>query len=680
MRNKIFPIFFIAALVLISPLAFSLKSFEIGAIGGERRLCPTHTESISIPIENKGDETISFTISLSGTAQKWAVVAPTGFSLDPGKIKTVYIWVTPSSKTLPGIYDLNINVDGGAAGKKELNYNIIVETCHNVEIKVDDKSKKSCPGETTVYELTVRNTGEYTEDFVFSISGTAKDWATLSKQSTKLNKNEEDIVMLYVKAPADKSGKYILTTTVNSKDSDAMDIEDIEILLESCYDYSLITDKDSYSFCDHTHAKIPLLVENDGIVDNTYTLKLSGPNWAKLENNEVFIAKGEAKKVNLTIFPDYYETGDYVVILSAQSKTGEVLKEKEIKLLITPCFITDLQISKQEDTICAESSKTYEISLTNAGKFKQPYRIYIEGPEWASLDKNFIELEAGENEKINLIIDAPRVIGLQEIKVVAKSQEPSGTTDEDILKLEVLSKEVCFEIALFVELNKLDVARGEGALIPILLENKGKETATYSLEVSGAGTSFAQLNPSTITIDSGKTETAYLYVAIPEEAERDEYTLSVSARLDKGTVQASDNIHINVVESGLGIDIKDVETEEETEEENEVKEEKTGILNSIKSTISGAASSAGNKITGAFTGVSGFGVIKDNWKYIIGAIIVILILILLWQGTKGESKEEKEVKEEPEEEKEVKEEKKKNNKKKKKIVNKIKELLEEDEE
>ena len=57
---------------------------------------------------------------MSGTAQKWAVAAPTGFTLAPGKIESVYVWITPSSKALPGVYDLTIKIDGGIAGEEEI--------------------------------------------------------------------------------------------------------------------------------------------------------------------------------------------------------------------------------------------------------------------------------------------------------------------------------------------------------------------------------------------------------------------------------------------------------------------------------------------------------------------------------------------------------------------------------
>ncbi|UCD04219.1 MAG: hypothetical protein JSW73_01065 [Candidatus Woesearchaeota archaeon] len=691
MKNKIIPFFIIGVLLLITPIAFSLEDFEVGAMGGEKRLCPTHTETINIPIENKGDETISFTVSLSGTAQKWAVAAPTGFSLEPGKTKSVYVWITPSSKALIGAYDLNIKIDGGSAGEEELSYDIIIEPCHGVEITVDDDSKTACPGELVSYELTIKNIGEYTEDFTLSLSGVAEDWAVLSQDTLRLDKNEEEEVTLGIRAPPDDLGEYGLTVTASSEDSDAVSSKDIQIVIEECYEYSIDSPKDVYSFCDHTHAKIPVLIKNEGIIDNTYDLSVTGPDWATLDDTEVFIAEGDEEVVNLTIFPDYYETGDFSIEINAESETGKVSQKKEIDITIRPCFITELKLAANQDTICAQSSKTYEVSLTNLGKFKEPYSIFIEGPEWARLDKNFVELDEGESETLSLIVDAPETVDTYNIKVIAKSQEPSETSGEDTLELEVISKDICFAIALSAELDEIDIAIGEGALIPINIENKGKEEATYSLEISGAGTSFAQLNPSTVTVEAGETDVAYLYIAIPEEAERDHYTLSVSARLEEGTIQASEAIEVNVVEVGKGVDIESVGEEEDMEEveeevnESEVTEdEEEGIL----SRITEALSSTGDKITGAFSGVTGISIIKDNWKYIVGAIIVILILILLWQGTKETPKKSNiKKKEEPEEEEEeeeaeeepVKEEKKKK-KKKKKLVKKIRELLEDEEE
>lgn len=634
MKKSLLPIILCIALLSV-PFVFANEEFTVGTSGGEENLCPTNTASISIPIENTGDEMGSYSISLSGSAQKWAVAAPTGFSLNPGASKTVYVWVTPSTKTLPGEYDLTVSIDGGSAGTEELEYIINVESCHEVNIEAEESSKNSCPGKLTTYAFVVENTGEYTEDYQLSLNGAAKEWATLSKQTLKLASGESEEILAYIKSPLKEIGTYDLSLTTQSKYSDAVDTEDVEIILESCYEYSITSAKDVYSFCDHTQAKIPLVIKNEGIETNTISLNAEGVDWANLENNKVTLEAGEATEVNLIISPDYYTTGEFSVKISAFGEVGELSKEHEISLNIRPCFVTNLEISLDEDSICEQGTKTYEVSITNAGEYKEPYSLSVEGPSWATLDKSFVELEAGESETASLSIEAPQETGQYNIKIIAMSQEPSKTSDEDTLSLEVISKEICFSLGVSAELNEVDVARGEGALIPINIENNGKEEATYSLEVSGAGASFAQLTPATVIISPGNSETAHLYVAIPEEAEKEEYILSVFARIADGTVSASDTVKINVVKAGEGV--VNVDHVEPVIDNGDTEETTGNETSGVLSGITGALGGIGSSITGAVTSVtSGTSSIADNWKYIIGAVIILLIIVLLWLGLKSE--------------------------------------------
>lgn len=694
MRKKIMPFLAVAIVLFCIPVVFSANEFEVGAIGGDKMLCPTHTASITVPVENTGDQEASYSISLDGSAQKWAVAAPTGFTLESGEVKTVYVWVTPSSGTLPGTYDLTITVDGGSAGEKKVEYQIVVESCHDVKVEAVETSKKSCPGETTSYNININNTGEYTESYELSLNGVAKEWATLSRASLKLESGTKDTVKLYIESPVDaQAGSYGLTVTASSKDSDALDSTETETVLESCYDYSIETSKDVYSFCDHTKAKIPVTITNKGVEENAYSLELSGPEWASLENNKIEVSKGESRVVNLTIFPDYYETGEFDLNIKGVSKTGEVSKEKNVSLNIRSCFDTNVDLSTTEDTICAQSSKSYKVSLTNAGEYEEPYSVSTEGPDWVSLDKNFVKLGAGKTQELTLTANAPKEAGEYTITVKAKSQQPSETSDTSELNLKVVSKEVCFSVDLTAELNKVDVARGEGALIPVNVNNKGKEKAEYTLEVSGAGASFAQLTPSTLKVKAGNTKTAHLYIAIPEEAAQEKYTLSVSAELEDGTVSASDKVEVSVVEAGEGVSIGE-ETEEgpspgeQPEEEENETQISTGVsmgerIEEIKTKAGKVLTSAKNKVYSVASGVTSVSKFKENWKYVVAVIIVIIILILIWEGLKEEG-EGSESSEKGTEDKgsgaaEKEKSEKKKPKKKKEVVKKIRELLEEEE-
>ena len=93
----------------------------------------------------------------------------------------------------------------------------------------------------------------------------------------------------------------------------------------------------------------------------------------------------------------------------------------------------------------------------------------------------------------------------------------------------------------------IEVVAGEGALVPIIIENKGTETSSYNLEVSGSGATYAKLNPASITVESRKSKTVYMYVSVPDQTPQENYKITVSARLQDGTVSSSTNVNVLVM-------------------------------------------------------------------------------------------------------------------------------------
>jgi len=102
---------------------------------------------------------------------------------------------------------------------------------------------------------------------------------------------------------------------------------------------------------------------------------------------------------------------------------------------------------------------------------------------------------------------------------------------------------------LSLEEKSLNIYYDASATIPIIVENKGADVATYSLSVSGTASNFVYLNPSTIDVEQGKSEIVYLYVAPSNKVSNGDYEASIAVRLDDSTILASDDIKITVTDS-----------------------------------------------------------------------------------------------------------------------------------
>jgi uncharacterized membrane protein len=532
-------------LAVLSLLFVLAPAYALEFSSNSMALCATDTAVFVASVTNDGNFQDSYTVSLSGDAAKWAVAAPAGFSLNQGESEQIYVYVTPSIIALAGDYSIKATVS--SVGKtEEQTLGIKVLDCHSAELTVAESSKDICAATRADYSLQLKNTGKYTENFAISVNGVPAKFSILSEDLVTLTAGQTKDINLYSTPPADQTGDFALTVTAASQNSKATASQQLQLKSRQCYDFNAKPDVNYLSFCEASEAKIPIAIENAGSVDNVYTLSVDGPAWATVENTKVEVPAGQARFTNLVLFPSYGIAGDFSVKVTIAPDNG-IKTEQTVIANVKTCNSADVKISETDDMICPNTEKAYAVSLVNTGQFDARYSILVQGADFASSDKSFADLKAGEATSFNLIV-APKggaETGKQTITVTAEAQDASKATASSELNLEVASLESCFGVETTSALTSIDVAAGEPALVPIVIENKGVENSTYNLEVSGTGAAFVQLNPASLTLEGKSSKTVYAYVAVPEGTAKDSYKVTVAARLkDQATTMSTTSFDI----------------------------------------------------------------------------------------------------------------------------------------
>lgn len=236
--------------------------------------------------------------------------------------------------------------------------------------------------------------------------------------------------------------------------------------------------------------------------------------------------------------------------MSAESEKGGQRKTADLNLNVLSCYSTGLSLDAESDSLCPGTEAQHEILLTNAGNFAETYALTISGTEWASLSASSVRLEAAESKNIDLILSPTIDIskGDYNVVVTAKAQSTSGTTDSISLDVSVLGKDACFAVDIVSEIKTTEVEFGGSSLVPITVENLGVQKVKYTLDISGNGAAYAQLNPSALEVEGGKSEKTYLYISAPDGAEEKSYSLVISARDEDGVVSSSSTFTFDVVE------------------------------------------------------------------------------------------------------------------------------------
>ncbi len=588
--------------------------FSLTSNQGSSSICPGTTTLFITEIVNTGSSDSEYTVNTAGSASKWALSVPTGFILRPGEKKNVYTYVTPKSSSPAGSYTADVSVSTSNGLVKRVSYTVNVRDCYGVTVS-GEQGKQICPCELTKYDFVVKNKGEFQETYRLTISGSAAGYIKLSESSVTLQPGESRTIFAYVQNLCSLgSDDFTITATGREVASYTSSVE-----VNSCFDYSVTSDKDFITMCDHTTETLPISISNKGSKSNEYALSIDGPAWANLEKTSLVLGSGQSAGIKLILSPDYNEVGNFNVNFKAVSQLGEVEAVKPINVNVKECNRVAVELKEESDRICTELVKSYQVMVKNTGEVKNDYKISMQGPGWASLDKQLVSLNGGEEASLNLNLKPEKNdIGKRNILIKAETLD-QAITSQDEIQIEVVSSESCFKPELSLENDRLDIEAESSATIPITIKNSGVEEASYELSVSGDAASFSQLNPSSLKLNSGESETVYLYVAPTEDVKEGLHKATITAKLENSAVLDSQTLDINVKQSSLEktSEKQDSEALTETSIESEVEE------------FSNQTNQTGlESVTGMATG--GFGKLIVDYKYyIISAFVILVIIILL---------------------------------------------------
>ncbi len=582
------------------------EDFSLNSNQGSSSVCPGTTTLFITEIINTGSSDSEYTVNTAGSASKWALSVPTGFILRPGEKKNVYTYVTPKSSSPAGSYTVDVSVSTSNGLIKRVSYTVNVRDCYGVTVS-GEQNKQICPCELTKYDFVVKNTGEFQETYRITVSGSAASYVKLSESSVTLQPGESKTIFAYLQNLCTLgSDDFTITATGREVASFTSSAE-----VNSCFDYSVTSDKDFITMCDHTTETLPIGISNKGSKSNEYALSIDGPAWANLEKTGLVLGSGQSASIKLILSPDYNEVGNFNVNFKAVSQLGEVEAVKPIIVNVKECNKVAIELKEESDRICAELGKSYQVIIKNTGEVKNDYKINLDGPGWASLDKQLVSLNGGDEASLNLNLKPEKNdIGKRNIIIKTETLD-QAITSQDEIQIEVVSSESCFKPEISMENDELDIEAENSATIPITIKNSGVEDASYELSVSGDAASFSQLNPSSLKLNAGESETVYLYVAPTEDVKEGLHKATITAKLENSAVLDSQTVDVNVKKTSEK-DLTETSSIESEVEEFSNQTNQTGL----------------EDVTGAAVG--GFGSVVNDYKYyIISAFIILIIVILL---------------------------------------------------
>ncbi len=206
------------------------------------------------------------------------------------------------------------------------------------------------------------------------------------------------------------------------------------------------------------------------------------------------LSAGESKIIfSYVTPPTVTQPGIYDLKMIVSS--GGNSKSVEYPVAVEDCRGVSLQIEPQQE-ICPGEVATYSVVLRNEGRFSEDYSIAVEGQaaEWVTLSDSFIRLAAGEQKEFFAFVTPPLDrTGEFEFTVTAASTSRAFTSASASVR--VLP---CYNYDLKADKALYQLCEADALAIPLILENKGTVSNTYSLDLDAPG--FATLEIDTVTL------------------------------------------------------------------------------------------------------------------------------------------------------------------------------------
>ena len=297
-------------------------------------------------LQNTGDAEDVIDLVKEGTVSDWGTLSESSISLGAGLSQDITMQVDVPPGTADDNYAIDVTAtsQGDSSKTQTVSTTTIVSSVivYGVELYSDITSKNVFPGDSAVYTITVKNTGNTADDIDMTKTEFSTDWGTLSKTMVSLAGGASEDIALTVNVPSDaNSGSYLIKVkgTSSSDASKNHEISFSTVVEDLTYGVEMSPDTQVGTVETGNDIYFTITVENTGNAQEIIDLLVSGEyeGWADLSQSAVDLAEGEEQNVIMTIsVPASASAGDYDFFISGESQSdSSAFDEVSVSITVT---------------------------------------------------------------------------------------------------------------------------------------------------------------------------------------------------------------------------------------------------------------------------------------------------------------------------------------------------------
>ena len=184
--------------------------------------------------------------------------------------------------------------------------------------------------------------------------------------------------------------------------------------------------------------KYDVVIKNSGTLKQGVKLEAEGAEWAGFENEpgSFKLGKDEKKTVVLTLSPEEDASGEFTITVSAtpDNKMNFRVSDAINANVVSKAACYRANINARASMTNLYKEDFFFVKATNNGVKKTTYNAALEGPSWASVNPQTLELNPGQTGNLNVRINPsddiePNTYG---IKIILESNDAIYSKDIDV--------------------------------------------------------------------------------------------------------------------------------------------------------------------------------------------------------------------------------------------------------
>ncbi len=504
MKNMVSILAMVCALLLVITTVGALS--VSGASYSSMCQCDTIKNKYSVCATESG----IYNVSIQGEASKWISAAPSSLSIEAGKCADVYLFITPECYANSKTYNANLLVTGPEDENKTLQINL--EQCHTFDFDVSPSHNTSKPCEENVYNVSVKNTGKFTDEFVFIQEGLPNGWATYPQDKFILNPYQSYSTQVKVKSSCNSNaGDYNFLFSLSNTRTNNSSTKKLLQTITSYVPFELgwfFPASGTYTekLCEEYDKNIYLTAINNSDRNDELIVTLLDVNYNALSNSVAYLDKTNIKLdinvpvvVELSILRHTPQT--IPMIIKVHSKNYESDYFAQINLVFEDCYNLVIERVSTNSSACLGKTEQKFLVRNFGTQDVDANVMLLDGT--LVLDQVEITVDSNQSETAKLYWNPTSAGDVTPTAMVRAAYTEEGVSYP-------FSFENCYETYMAVGNN--GVCKKADAKIAVEIINNG--TRTQEFEVT-TNSSWLDVKPSTVTVNQNETKTVYLKGEVP---------------------------------------------------------------------------------------------------------------------------------------------------------------------